>query len=78
MSKDVNVLVLTGYGLNCDNETAHALELAGATAQRVHINALIDGSVRLDGFQIMVSPQAAAMVPVLVRRALSEIADADR
>ncbi len=50
----VNALVLTGYGLNCDNETAYALELAGASARRVHINSLIDGSVSLDDFQIMV------------------------
>ena len=50
----VNALVLAGYGLNCDNETAYALELAGASARRVHINSLIDGSVSLDDFQIMV------------------------
>jgi phosphoribosylformylglycinamidine synthase len=50
----VKVLVLTGYGLNCDNETAFAFEQAGATAERVHINALIDESVRLDAYQIMV------------------------
>lgn len=50
----VNGLVLTGYGLNCDDETAYALELAGANARRVHINALIDGSVRLKDFHIMV------------------------
>jgi phosphoribosylformylglycinamidine synthase len=54
MNRDVNVLVLTGYGLNCDHETAHAFERAGARARRVHINALIDGTERLDGFQIMV------------------------
>jgi phosphoribosylformylglycinamidine synthase len=53
MSK-INALVLTGYGLNCDVETAHACELAGAVATRVHINALIDGSVRLDNFQLIV------------------------
>ncbi|NNF98471.1 MAG: phosphoribosylformylglycinamidine synthase subunit PurQ [Desulfobacteraceae bacterium] len=52
MSK-VNVLVLTGYGLNCDNETAYAFEQAGADTDRVHINALIDGSVSLDKYQIM-------------------------
>jgi phosphoribosylformylglycinamidine synthase subunit PurQ / glutaminase len=52
--KAVNVLVLTGYGLNCDNETAYAFELAGATARRVHINALIAGDVRLADFQILV------------------------
>ncbi len=51
---DVGTLVLTGYGLNCDHETAYAFELAGSRASRVHINALIDGSVSLDGFQIMV------------------------
>jgi len=50
----VNVLVLTGYGLNCDNETAYAFELAGAQVTRVHINSLVDGSVVLDDFKIMV------------------------
>jgi len=51
---NVNALILTGYGLNCDHETAYAFELAGAKASRVHINSLIDGSVSLDDFQIMV------------------------
>ncbi|MBW1642847.1 MAG: phosphoribosylformylglycinamidine synthase I [Deltaproteobacteria bacterium] len=50
----VNVLVLAGYGLNCDYETAYAFELAGAKSTRVHINALVDGSVQLDDFQILV------------------------
>ena len=50
---DVRALVLTGYGLNCDHETAYALELAGAKATRVHINSLVDGTVLLDDFQIM-------------------------
>jgi phosphoribosylformylglycinamidine synthase len=49
----VNVLVLTGYGLNCDYETAHAFELAGAHSRRVHINALIDRDVKLDDFQLL-------------------------
>ena len=52
--RDVNVLVLTGYGLNCDHETAYAFELAGARAIRVHINSLIDGSAKLENFQILV------------------------
>lgn len=54
MSQNVKVLVLTGYGLNCDHETAHTFELAGAVARRVHINDLISGQVSLDDFQIMV------------------------
>ncbi len=49
----IKALVLTGYGLNCDFETAYAFELAGAQARRVHINALIDASVDLDDFQVM-------------------------
>ena len=53
MSNSPNVLVLTGFGLNCDHETAYAFELAGAKARRAHINALIAGDVRLEDFQIL-------------------------
>lgn len=52
--REINALVLTGYGLNCDYETAYAFELAGAKAVRVHINSLIDGSASLKNFQILV------------------------
>ncbi|MEE8400187.1 MAG: phosphoribosylformylglycinamidine synthase I [Desulfobacterales bacterium] len=51
---DVNVLVLAGYGLNCDHETAYTFDQAGAKAERIHINSLIDGSVTLDRYQILV------------------------
>ena len=53
MTAKIRALVLTGFGLNCDLETAHALELAGAEAERVHINALVDGSARLADYQIL-------------------------
>lgn len=53
MSTKPKVLVPTGFGLNCDHETAHAFELAGAEAKRVHINALIAGDVSLNDFQIL-------------------------
>ncbi len=49
----VRALVMTGYGLNCDYETAHALRLAGAEAVPVHINEMI-ASKSLDAYQIMV------------------------
>jgi len=52
--KEVKALILTGFGLNCDMETAHAFGLAGATAHRVHINALISGKVELEDFHILV------------------------
>ncbi|HKK90688.1 MAG TPA: phosphoribosylformylglycinamidine synthase subunit PurQ [Desulfobacteraceae bacterium] len=51
--KKVRALVLTGFGLNCDMETAHAFELAGAAAERVHINALVQGEKRLEDFHIL-------------------------
>ncbi len=49
-------IVLTGYGINCDVETAFAFELAGAEARRVHINDVIAGMVKLEDFQIMALP----------------------
>jgi len=51
--KQVKALILTGFGLNCDNETALAFELAGAQSHRVHINAVIAGKVRLADFHIL-------------------------
>jgi phosphoribosylformylglycinamidine synthase len=50
------VLALTGYGVNCDFETKTAFEMAGATAERVHINDLISGEKRLADFQILAFP----------------------
>ena len=54
--KQVKAIVLRAAGINCDLETAHALELAGATAQCVHINRIIEDKKLLDEFQIIVLP----------------------
>ncbi|WP_176013609.1 phosphoribosylformylglycinamidine synthase subunit PurQ [Victivallis sp. Marseille-Q1083] len=51
--KEVRVLVITGFGLNCEKETAAAFEHCGATAEKVHLNDLISGRRRLDEFQIL-------------------------
>ncbi len=50
------VLVLTGYGINCDMELAHAFKLAGADAERVHLTDLINGTRKLDEFHILALP----------------------
>ncbi|MCZ7358226.1 MAG: phosphoribosylformylglycinamidine synthase I [Candidatus Methanoperedens sp.] len=50
------VLVLTGYGINCDMELAHAFRLAGADAERVHLSDLINGSKELSDFHILALP----------------------
>jgi len=51
-----NVLVLTGYGINCDEETQFAFQQAGAKADIVHINDLIDGRKKLGDYQILTLP----------------------
>ena len=50
------VLVLTGYGINCDEETKFAFERAGARADIVHVNDLIEIPKKLDNYQIVVFP----------------------
>ena len=40
-ARDVRVLVLTGYGLNCEAETAAGFTFAGATADIVHLGDLL-------------------------------------
>ncbi len=52
----VNVLVLSGYGINCEEETAFAFKKYGANADVVHINDLIDGLKKLDNYQILAIP----------------------
>lgn len=49
-------LILTGFGINCDRETAYAFERAGGEAERVHLNDLIDAPERLRDFQMLAVP----------------------
>ncbi|MBX9654163.1 phosphoribosylformylglycinamidine synthase I [bacterium] len=53
---NVRVLVLRAPGSNCDNETAHAFELAGASAERIHIQRVVENPSLLDEFQILCFP----------------------
>lgn len=50
------IIVLAGYGLNCEEETKYAFELAGGKADIVHINDLIAGFSKLNDYQIMAIP----------------------
>jgi len=52
----VKAIVLRAAGINCDLETEYALTLAGATAERVHINRMIATPSLLDEAQILVVP----------------------
>lgn len=50
---DVKVLVITGFGLNCESETAAAFNYCGATAEKVHLNDFLDGKRKLAEFHIL-------------------------
>jgi phosphoribosylformylglycinamidine synthase len=52
----VRAVVLRAAGINCDLETQHALELAGASVQRIHMNRLKENPAVLNEFQILVLP----------------------
>ncbi len=54
--ENVKAIVLRAAGINCDLETQNAFELAGALADRVHINRIIEDKNLLDGYQILVIP----------------------
>jgi len=49
-------LVLRAAGINCDEETAFAWEMAGGQAERIHVNRLIESPELLDSFQILTVP----------------------
>ena len=44
------ILIITGYGLNCEAESAHAWTLAGAAPVRLHLNDLIAAPRKLADF----------------------------
>jgi len=49
----VKALVITGYGLNCEQETACALGAAGACSEMVHLNDILEGRRHLHEFSIL-------------------------
>lgn len=55
-TKKPKVLVFSGYGLNCEEETKYAFELAGGQPDIVHINDLIDGTKKIKNYQILAFP----------------------
>lgn len=49
-------IVLAGYGLNCEEETKFAFELAGGNADIVHINDCIDNHKIFSLYQLLAIP----------------------
>ncbi|NLK83274.1 MAG: phosphoribosylformylglycinamidine synthase I [Lentisphaerae bacterium] len=52
-NSEVKVLVITGFGLNCENETAAAFNYCGATAEKLHLNDILAGKRSLNEFHIL-------------------------
>jgi phosphoribosylformylglycinamidine synthase I len=51
-----HALILTGYGINCEEETAYAFEKAGAVSSIMHINEIIKSPGTLLNYQIFAFP----------------------
>jgi phosphoribosylformylglycinamidine synthase len=56
IKEKVKVIVLRAAGTNCDTETAFAFEYAGARAELVHINQLVNKEKRLKNYHILAIP----------------------
>lgn len=50
------VLILRAPGANCDQETAFAFQRAGAAAERVHVNRLLERPAMLADYQVLCIP----------------------
>jgi len=55
-AKKPKAIILSGYGLNCEEETKFAFESAGGVADIVHINDLIESPEVLSKYKILVFP----------------------
>ncbi len=82
--EQVKAIVLRAAGVNCDVETAYALQCAGAQAQRVHINRMIENPNMLDACRILVFPGGfsygddVAAGKILANQIVHHLADALR
>jgi phosphoribosylformylglycinamidine synthase len=49
-------LILRAPGINRDEDAAAAIELAGGQAERIHVNRVVDGAVRLADYALLLIP----------------------
>ena len=52
----VEACVVTGFGINADEELSLAFQMAGAAARRVHVRDLIERAGQLENFRILAFP----------------------
>lgn len=49
-------LVLTGYGINCENESKYAFEKSGGIAEIMHINRIIENPKVMEDYNLLLIP----------------------
>ena len=54
--RDIRAAVLRAAGTNCDYETSHALNVAGAKPISIHVRELLDGNKNLADYNMIVIP----------------------
>lgn len=54
--KSVRALIITGYGINCEKEMAHACKKAGAEASIEHANDLLNGRIDISDYHLLAFP----------------------
>ncbi len=52
----MKALILSGYGINCEDETLNAFKTVGIKGAIVHVNDLIESPSKLNNFQILALP----------------------
>jgi phosphoribosylformylglycinamidine synthase I len=52
----IRALILRAPGINRDEDAAAAVELAGGWPERVHVNRVVEGSVALAGYGLLIIP----------------------
>jgi phosphoribosylformylglycinamidine synthase len=52
----VRTCVVTGFGINADNELVSAFQIAGSRAEKVHIRDIVISPQRLQGYDILALP----------------------
>src|SRR3989344_4296723 len=51
-----DALIISGFGVNCEYETAFAFRVAGAKTRIVHLNDVISGKANIDNYHIIAFP----------------------
>lgn len=52
----LKALILTGYGINCENESKYAIEKSGGNADIYHLNKVIENPKLLENYNMLMVP----------------------